>query len=78
MGTNSNIDALYGNPYLSDTAKKLAFDSASVLRDYEVRQLAETARLKKLDNDLEISRVVEKDIDAYEGLATVKSGATQG
>ena len=26
---NSNIDALYGNPYLSDTAKKLAFDSVA-------------------------------------------------
>ena len=61
----SNIDGIYANPYLSDTARQLAFDSAGILREsFEMRQLAETARLKKLDAELEVARAAERDVDA--------------
>jgi hypothetical protein len=63
-GMRSNIDGIYANPYLTDTARQLAFDSAGVLRDYEVRHLAETARLKKLDAELEVASAVERDVDS--------------
>ena len=36
-----------------------------ILREsFEMRQLAETARLKKLDAELEVARAAERDVDA--------------
>lgn len=60
----SNIDTLYGNPYLSETAKRLAFDSAATLRDYQIRHLAATSKLKEIDEEMEVASAVERDVDA--------------